>query len=298
MIIGPWDHLQGSSGAEVGNAGYGTLAELQLRWFDHYVKGMPDRRWTTTSRRSPTTSRAPATGARRSDWVGSDRHATTWRLSGGALRSGSAGGLTTGDGRRPARPYVLPVPVAGLCTRSTNQWTAGIVGADPAANPCLADNPLNDQLGVVFQTAPMTEPLRSRARSTPGSTSRALGGDGMLSVAVEDVAPDGTVTRLTGGWQVISHRALDTAKSRYLDGKLDPAVPPVHQGGRDALASRARSRRSTSRSSRPARDPARPPAADRGPGVRRPAPGPDPARAAGHADGDDDPQLARSTRRC
>ena len=42
MIIGPWDHLKGSSGAEVGDAGYGPLNELQLRWFDHYVKGMPD----------------------------------------------------------------------------------------------------------------------------------------------------------------------------------------------------------------------------------------------------------------
>ena len=31
----------------------------------------------------------------------------------------------------------------------------------------------------------------------------------MLSVAVEDVAPDGTVSRLTGGWQVVSQRALD-----------------------------------------------------------------------------------------
>ena len=31
----------------------------------------------------------------------------------------------------------------------------------------------------------------------------------MFSVAVEDVAPDGTVTRLTGGWQVLSQRALD-----------------------------------------------------------------------------------------
>ena len=34
----------------------------------------------------------------------------------------------------------------------------------------------------------------------------------MLSVSVSDVAPDGTVTRLTGGWQVLSQRALDTQK--------------------------------------------------------------------------------------
>ena len=52
-----------------------------------------------------------------------------------------------------------------------------------------------------------------------------LSGGGMLSVAVEDVAPDGTVTRLTGGWQVVADRALDTTKSRYLDGKL---VQPFH----------------------------------------------------------------------
>ena len=47
LIIGPWDHLKGSSGAEVGNAGYGPLNELQLRWFDHYVKGVRRRRRST-----------------------------------------------------------------------------------------------------------------------------------------------------------------------------------------------------------------------------------------------------------
>ena len=38
--------------------------------------------------------------------------------------------------------------------------------------------------------------------------------DGMLSVHVEDVAPDGTVDRLTGGWQVLSHRAVDRVEGR------------------------------------------------------------------------------------
>ena len=52
LIIGPWDHLKGSSGAEVGNAGYGPLDELQLRWFDHYVKGVQGHdAWTPTSPR-------------------------------------------------------------------------------------------------------------------------------------------------------------------------------------------------------------------------------------------------------
>src|SRR6185312_15253267 len=42
MIVGPWDHLQASGGTGLEKAGYGSLAELQLRWFDHYLKGMSD----------------------------------------------------------------------------------------------------------------------------------------------------------------------------------------------------------------------------------------------------------------
>ena len=61
----------------------------------------------------------------------------------------------------------------------------------------------------------------------------------MLSVAVEDVAPDGTVSRLTGGWQVISHRALRHARSRYLDGKLIQPFHPFTQAAQQPLAAGA-----------------------------------------------------------
>ena len=60
-------------------------------------------------------------------------------------------------------------------------------------------------------------------------------GDGMLSVALEDVAPDGTVSRLTGGWQVISLRALDKNRSRYLDGQLIQPYHPFTQASKKAL---------------------------------------------------------------
>jgi len=95
LIVGPWDHLKGSSGAEVGNAGYGPLNELQLRWFDHYVKGVPDK--TLDSDIAPMTWYEQGTGAWRktSNWMGSDRVASTWKLSGTAS-NGTAGALTTG----------------------------------------------------------------------------------------------------------------------------------------------------------------------------------------------------------
>jgi predicted acyl esterase len=66
-----------------------------------------------------------------------------------------------------------------------------------------------------------------------------LVGDGLLSVSLEDVAPDGTVTRLTGGWQVISQRQLDTAKSRYLDGTLVQPYHPFTKAAKQTLVGTA-----------------------------------------------------------
>lgn len=225
FILGPWDHLQGSSGSEVADAGHGTLSELQLRWFDHHVRGIPDP--GLDHEIAPMTYFEQGTGdwLTSDAWIGDHLTATTLRLSGTARTAGPTGTLTTGP-PEDGTSVVPSVPVAGLCTRSMNQWTAGIVAMSRLANPCLENNALNDQAGVVFETEPVTEeiafqgPINARLHvSTPS-------GDGMLSVAVEDVAPDGTVSRLTGGWQVISLRELDESRSRRLDGKL---IQPFHR---------------------------------------------------------------------
>ncbi|MFL6089824.1 MAG: CocE/NonD family hydrolase [Aeromicrobium sp.] len=232
MIIGPWDHLQGSSGAEVSKAGYGTLAELQLRWFDHYVKGMPDE--SLDSDIPPVTFYEQGSGTWRTTkhWVGGDRTASTWKLSGNATMALLKGGLTQGT---PAAgsATLLPVPVAGLCTRSASQWTAGAMTQVPLANPCLSDNSLNDNLGAVYDSAPLTTAAAFQGPINAHLFVSSTTGDGMLSVAVEDVAPGGKVARITGGWQVISLRKLDTHKSRYLDQQL---IQPYHPFTKDSYA--------------------------------------------------------------
>lgn len=234
MIIGPWDHLQGSSGAQVGDAGHGSLAELQLRWFDRYVLGRPDP--TLDRDIAPITyfEQGPDAWRTTSSWVGKDRAAATFRLSGNAA-NGQPGVLTSGT---PAAgtANVLPIPVAGLCSRSMNQWTAGLVNAGGFPNPCLKDNAPNDHAGVVFETAPLTAPLAFQGPINARLHVSSSGADGMLSVAVEDVAPDGTVTRLTGGWQTIAHRALDTRRSRYLDGQLIQAFHPFTAAAKKPVA--------------------------------------------------------------
>jgi putative CocE/NonD family hydrolase len=234
MIIGPWNHLQASGGTEVGKAGLGSLDELKLRWFDHYVKGMADP--TLDADIPPITYYEQGTGAWRSAgpaWVG-NRRAVSYRLSGSAKTAGASGTLTTGT-VTAGTSAVAPVPVSGLCTRSTDQWTAGLLSVFKLKNPCDTDSQYNDKTGVVFRTAPVSSPVTLQgpvnARLYVSSTT----GDGMLSVALEDEAPDGKVSRLTGGWQVISQRALDTGKSRYLDGQLIQPYHPFTKAARAKL---------------------------------------------------------------
>lgn len=223
MIVGPWDHLQGSGGTGLEKAGYGSLNELQLRWFDHYVKKLPGQQIDQIADLSYH-EQGSGRWIRGSEYLPSSLKAQTFKLSGSATTAVKPGALTTGS---PAAgtTRVPPIPAQGLCTRSTNQWTAGVPNVLLPDNPCFTNNAFNDSLGPVFQTAPLTRdtvihgPLNARLYAS--STS----GDGLLSVTVSDVAPDGTVSRLTGGWQVISHRALDQKKSRYIGSTL---VQPYH----------------------------------------------------------------------
>ncbi|QIG42099.1 CocE/NonD family hydrolase [Nocardioides anomalus] len=224
MITGPWDHLQGSSGADVGQAGYGSLQELQLRWFDHYVKGVPDPRLLEDIKPFTYYEQGSGRWVTTKKYVSKDLRATSFRLSGSAAVGGQAGGLTQ-DGAQSGTSTVPPLPVTGLCTRSANQWTAGILHQAWPDSPCLRDNRVNDLGGLTFQTEPLTAPLRVQGPINVRLYTSTPTGDGMYSVAVEDVAPDGTVSRLTGGWQTLSQRALDESRSRYLDGQL---VQPYH----------------------------------------------------------------------
>lgn len=235
MIVGPWDHLEGSSGAEVGDAGYGSLADLQLRWFDHYLKGVSDPTLHTDI--ANLTYYEQGTGAWRKDsaWIGSSLTGAKLKLSGTSAPLGAPGGLTSGT---PAAgtSSLYPVPVAGLCTRSASQWTAGVPNMLLADLPCFTDNQLNDKSGAVFSTKPLTDAVTIQGPVNARLYASSVGGDGMLSVALEDEAPDGTVKRLTGGWQVISHRALDTSRSRYLDGVLIQPFHPFTKAAQRPLA--------------------------------------------------------------
>ena len=222
-IIGPWDHLQGSGGTGLEDAGYGTLGELQLRWFDHYVKGLPGQQLDQIAGLSYY-EQGSGDWVRGTEWMPATLRATTYNLSGSAATA-SKPGLLTSDTPNVGTTVVPPIPVQGLCTRSTNQWTAGVPGLLVPDNPCFTNNAFNDTLGPVFETPAATEPIVIHGPANVRLYTSTPAGNGMYSVTLSDVAPDGTVSRLTGGWQIVSARELDESRSRYIG---DTLVQPYH----------------------------------------------------------------------
>lgn len=224
LIIGPWDHLQASGGTGLEKAGYGSLAALQLRWFDHYLRDVADPALNTDIANLTYYEQGTGAWAKDSKWIGANLKGSSLKLTGSSKTGGAPGGITSGA-RTDGVSDIYPIPVQGLCTRSTNQWTAGVPNLLLADLPCFSDNQYNDKLGAVFSSKPLTKAVTLQGPINARLYTSSVGGDGMLSVAIEDEAPDGTVKRLSGGWQVISHRALDTTKSRYLNNVL---IQPFH----------------------------------------------------------------------
>ncbi len=226
LLIGPWTHVEAAQAPDLPASVAPSLDALAVRWFDRYVRGEQDPSLSEDVR--PVTYHEIGSGRWRTAprWMPRSVRASTYSLDGTAA-PGSPGALRAGEPRAEGGGDVYPVPVAGLCTRSASQWTAGL-----AAIPgCETDNRLNDQLGTAWETAPLEKPVHLmgpvNARLFVSTTAR----DGMLSVAVEDVAPDGTVDRLTGGWQVLSHRKLVAKRSLRRDGEV---LQPWHPFTRKA----------------------------------------------------------------
>lgn len=225
LLTGPWTHLEAAAAPELPDR-LGSLDALAVRWFDRYLDGLPDAGMDRDIR--PVTYYEIGSGRWRTAprWIAPGTTARTFHLDGTA-GPGVPGRLTRRAPESSGGDPVLPVPVAGLCSRSASQWTAGIA----SGSPCETDNRLDDATGTSYETAPFARPMRVQgplnARLFASTTAR----DGMLSVHVEDVAPDGTVDRLTGGWQVLSHRRLSPRKSRRLDGEV---IAPWHPFTRKA----------------------------------------------------------------
>ncbi|MBW8484910.1 CocE/NonD family hydrolase [Actinomadura parmotrematis] len=235
FTYGPWYHISGAAPAlglplpNVPQPPGPSMQELMLRWFDHYVRGAAD----------PGLDRDVAPVTYYDNGAGTWRTAGQWPPAGvryRALRLTGRAGLTTGQGS--GGPDAVPFqPFAGLCSRSTVQWAgAGVLGLFGWS--CELDNGENDRLGAVYDL-PVTKPLRLAGPINAHLSVSTAAKDGQLTVRVEDVAPDGRATQLTAGWQVLSLRALDGARTVRQDGLTTIPYHPFTKASAKAMPKNA-----------------------------------------------------------
>ncbi|MER6810450.1 CocE/NonD family hydrolase [Spirillospora sp. NPDC000708] len=201
LLYGPWTHGDMGSGQD--------LDAIQLAWFDHWLKGRG-----TVSTATPLHVIEP--GGRRYDTA--DYPLAQARPTRMYLRS--QGRLTSArpTGAEPADSIAF-TGLSNPCTRSTDQFAAGLLsqlfaGAG-VASPCTGSQrePVKGPGETTYTSPALAAPLRLagpigvtlRAASTRPET--------LWALTLEDVAPDGTSTDLSGGALMGSMRAVDGKRS-------------------------------------------------------------------------------------
>ncbi len=223
LLIGPWTHLEGALGLGLPRDGVPPLDQMALQWFDRYVKGQAngmEQQPNVTQYHHGIERYATA-----QDWPHPQAVAQRFYLQAG-------GGLGTTAPAKAAAPTPLPqVPLNGLCSQSTVQWTAGVLtgGALGAANPqlyeafkdvtlpCARDNRLNELLlEKTFTTVAMAQDMAINGPIEADIHASTTSANAGLSVRVTDVAPDGSSREITNGVLTFSFRAVDDANPTTL----------------------------------------------------------------------------------
>jgi uncharacterized protein len=213
LLIGPWEHITTGSGLPVD--GVPVLDHIELQWFDQYVKGMS----AGADQLPNVTQYVLGYGhyVTASDWP--NPYAQAQQLYLHADKSLSATAPASGEKSNT----VLQVPIEGLCSISTTQWTAGLLGFLPL--PCFSDDNTTETLDVVYQTPPLAQDTYINGPIGADIWISTTASDAGLSVRVDDVDPSGTATALTDGIQTASLAAVDSSRSRSLNGVM---IQPWH----------------------------------------------------------------------
>jgi uncharacterized protein len=217
LLMGPWDHLGGSSGAGLPRDGVPALNQIELRWFDHWLMGIDTR-----IGRIPRATQYVYGQERyriQADWPDPRLKPRRRYLRGGGQITRTAPSET----ERPQR--FDQNPLTGICTQSTVQWTAGI----GAGIPCTSDGADHEEGAAKYVTKPLARKLDLSGPILADLWVTTSAADAVVTVRVKDVAPDGKVTELSAGWLAGSMRAVDPSRSRYVKGRRRHA-----HGGRAA----------------------------------------------------------------
>ncbi len=251
LMIGPWYHTTAGAGltADDGSSPVhdtkGTLLpslnNLQLAWFDRWLKGMHngvdkfpavETYYLGAGKWAPD-KRYPASRTRYERWYLSAASGSGTSLYAGSLAPAADGGETQ---------VTIPwIPVNGVCSRSTTQWTAGLA----ALATCENDNQPSELLSATFTTPPFTAPYAISGPIDATIWISSTNTDAQVVATLSDVDASGASSQITAGTLVASLRALTPAPcgsivtdcSIYAKGALIEPWHPYTRASQVALTS-------------------------------------------------------------
>ncbi len=215
LLMGPWQHL-GLINSGLPQDGVPEMQQIALRWFDHYVKGEPNG----ADQLPNVTQYVWGHGhyATSVDWPDPQARAQRWYMRGDSSLTQA---MPEAD---EASHMVVQQPLNGLCSPSTAQWTAGVLGLIPVI-PCFSDDTAATALDAKFDTAPMEQDFYFTGPIQADIWIETTAENAGLSVRLSDIAPDGSATPLSNGILTASMRAVDESRSRTLNGEM---IQPWH----------------------------------------------------------------------
>ncbi|WP_131866302.1 CocE/NonD family hydrolase [Biostraticola tofi] len=194
-IIGPWAHVYPHDGTPEPAIGF---LQQAVAWWDRWLKGKDNdamngskiQAWINDSQ-PPSALRPSARG----EWVGFD--------SGSASNIRSLS-LYLDRGRLDIQPTAaaswLPVCSPQSHGLMGGEWMGtGILGESPP------DQRIDDGQAVIFDGAPLAEPLSIFGRPLFHVRLKSDKPAAMLYVRLSDVSTDGAVNRVTHGWKNLAH---------------------------------------------------------------------------------------------
>ena len=221
LLIGPWTHVDAATGANLPVDGVPVLDHITLQWFDQYLKGQN----VGADKLPNVTQYVYGQGhfITASDWPHPQAQAQRLYLHGDTSLS------ATEPATDEASNFALQQPLNGICSASTSQWTAGLLGLLPL--PCFKDDSLAEALDVHYETTPMTQDFYFNGPIEADIWIATTGSDAGLSVRVDDVIGS-TVTPISNGLLTASMRAVDETRSRQLNGQR---IQPWHPFTQEAV---------------------------------------------------------------
>jgi len=222
LLLGPWTHVQAALGQGLPADGVPVLDHIALQWFDQYEKGMD----VGADKLPNVTQYLYGQGhfVTAQDWPNPQASAQQWYLH--SDKSLSTAAPAAGD----AAIKMPQEPLQGICSESTSQWTAGLLGL--LSLPCFTNDNLAETLETKYDTAAMTQDFYINGPIMADLWISTTAADAGVVVRVDDVGTDGKAFALTDGIQTASLRTVDSTRSRFLDGQM---IQPWHAFTKDSI---------------------------------------------------------------